>query len=57
MTDVISWQLYEFALGGQTFNATGNSDLDKKLPKLELIKGAKYPYIYSTLGKLEGYLN
>lgn len=57
MTEVVSWQLHEFALGGQTFISSGNSPLDKKLPSLELIKGMKYPYSYSALGRLEGYLD
>lgn len=58
-TEVVSWQLHEFALGGQTF--WGNKDeydqVDKKLPELELIKGRKYPYSYSVLGKMELYLD
>lgn len=57
MTEVISWQLQQYAIGGQIFLSLNDSPLDKKLPHLELIKGAKYPYSYSALGKLEGYLD
>jgi len=49
--------LHEFALGGQLFLSGDNSPIDNKLPKLELIRGRKYPYSYSILGKLEGYLD
>lgn len=57
MTEVVSWQLQQFAIGGEIFLSSGNSPLDKKLPFLEIIKGVKYPYSYSSLGKLEGYLD
>lgn len=58
MTEVISWQLYQYALGGQIFlhSSDENKIIDDKLPGLELIKGMKYPYSYSTLGRLEQYL-
>lgn len=57
-TDVVSWNLYEFATGGQIF-LYGDKDaqiVNKKIPNLEIINGKKYPYFYSTLGKLEYYL-
>ncbi|NVO11999.1 MAG: RES domain-containing protein [Bacteroidales bacterium] len=59
MTEVVSWQLYQYALGGQLFEDTfdGNRVIDAKLPLLELIKGRKYPYGYSILGNLEKYLD
>ncbi|MDP3558684.1 MAG: RES domain-containing protein [Bacteroidota bacterium] len=57
VTEVISWQLYQLTLGGQTFLQSGKSPLDLKLPKLELIKGMSFPYSYSTLGKLEEQLD
>jgi hypothetical protein len=57
-TETISWNLYQFATGGQIF-MYGSKDaeiVNKKIPKLELMEGKKYPYFYSTLGKLEYYL-
>lgn len=59
MTEVVSWQLHEYALGGQTFmyNREELDSIDRKLPKLEFIKGITYPYSYSILGKLEYYLD
>lgn len=59
MTEVVSWQLHEYALGGQffSFNREELKSIDDKLPKLEFIKGATYPYSYSILGKLEYYLD
>lgn len=57
ITDVVSWQLYQYALGGQTFIFDSDSPQNKKLPLLELIKGRKYPYSYSILGTMEGYLD
>ena len=57
-TEVISWNLYQFATGGQIFlyNKNDSQIVNKKIPNLELIEGKKYPYFYSTLGKLEYYL-
>lgn len=57
-TEVISWNLYQFALGGQVFiyNDRDKEIVNKKIPNLEIIEGKKYPYFYSTLGKLEYYL-
>jgi hypothetical protein len=57
-SEVISWNLYQFARGGQTFlyNSKDSEIVNKKIPKLEIIEGKKYPYFYSTLGKLEYYL-
>lgn len=57
-TEVVSWNLYEFAMGGQIF-LYGDMDaqiVNKKIPNLEIIDGKKYPYFYSTLGRLEYYL-
>ena len=56
MTEVVSWQLKQFALGGQTFMSSGKSPLDDRMPRIELIKGRKYPYSYTALGSLEGFL-
>jgi hypothetical protein len=57
-TEVISWNIYQFAIGGQLFlyNDKDAEIVDKKIPHLELIKGRKYPYFYSNLGRLEHYL-
>jgi len=57
-TDVISWNLYQFATGGQIFiyNDKDAEIVNKKIPNLEIMEGKKYPYFYSTLGKLEYYL-
>lgn len=57
-SEVISWNLYQFATGGQIFlyNNKDAEIVNKKIPKLEIIEGKKYPYFYSTLGKLEYYL-
>ncbi|WP_369049555.1 RES domain-containing protein [Tenacibaculum sp. UWU-22] len=57
-TDVVSWNLYQFATGGQIFiySKADGDIVNKKIPKLELIEGKQYPYFYSTLGKLEHYL-
>ncbi len=57
-TKVISWNLLQFATGGQIF-IYGDKDgeiVNKRIPKLEILDGKKYPYFYSTLGKLENYL-
>lgn len=56
ISETISWQLLEYAIGGQTFIDNGGDLVNKKIPKLEIIKGRKYPYSYSTLGKMELYL-
>lgn len=57
-TEVISWNLYQYAVGGQIFiyNHKDEEIVNKKIPNLEIIEGKKYPYFYSTLGKLEWYL-
>lgn len=57
-SEVISWNLYQFATGGQTFlySKKDAEVVNKKIPKLEIIEGKQYPYFYSTLGKLEYYL-
>lgn len=58
-TEVVSWQIHEFSVGGENFMFNSNEldYIDNKLPKLELIKGRKYPYSYSVLGRLEYYLD
>lgn len=57
-TEVISWNLYQFALGGQIFLYSDKDEeiVNSKIPNLEIIEGKKYPYFYSTLGKLEYFL-
>lgn len=59
MTEVVSWQLHEYAIGGQEFvgPSPNENPINKKLPDLELIKGRKYPYSYSILGQLESFLD
>ena len=59
MTETISWQLLEFASGGQTYLYTQEEiyALNKKVPKLEIIKGVKSSYSSTSFGKLERYLN
>lgn len=57
-TEIVSWQLHEFALGGANFVSSNDddSDIDSRMEYLELIKGMKYPYSYSVFGKIEKYL-
>ncbi|MGJ1446057.1 hypothetical protein ACR79S_04760 [Sphingobacterium spiritivorum] len=57
-TQTISWNLYQFATGGQIFmyNSEDAKIVNKKIPNLEILQGKKYPYFYSTLGKLEYFL-
>ena len=57
-TDVISWNLYQFAIGGQKFlyNEKEVEIVNKRIPNLEIVARKKYPYSYSTLGNLEYYL-
>jgi len=59
ITETISWQLLEFASGGQTYLYTQEDidNLNKKVPKLEIIKGVKSSYSSTSFGKLERYLN
>ncbi len=59
MTEVTSWQLYQFAIGGMVFLESSQEKkvIDDKLPKLEIVKGRKYPYSYSVIGKLEKYID
>ena len=59
VTEPITWQLREYALGGQLFMHSGKDfeRINSKIPKLELIKGRAYPYNYSTLGMLEYFLD
>lgn len=57
-TEIVSWQLYEFALGGGNFfDFNDDVEIDSKMEYLELIKGMKYPYSYSVFGKIEKYLS
>lgn len=58
-TEVISWQLHEYALGGSDlmFSSDDLKYIDEKIPKVEFIKGRQYPYSYSVLGTLEHYLD
>lgn len=55
ITETISWQLRQFALGEGTFMYFREEMeyLNKKVPSLELVRGRKYPYSHSILGKLE----
>lgn len=59
ITEVISWQLLEFASSGQTalYTRLENIILDKSVPKLEIIKGVNSFYSSTAFGKLERYLN
>ena len=57
VTETISWQLLEYAIGGQAFIGDGGNAINKKIPTIEIIKGRKYPYSYSALGNMEGYLD
>ncbi|MFS4895194.1 hypothetical protein SOO45_14120, partial [Staphylococcus aureus] len=59
ITETISWQLLEFASGGQTYLYTQEEieELNKRVPKLEIIKGIKSVYSSTSFGKLERYLN
>ena len=58
ISNTLSWQMHEHAIGGQIFMTDfGNgSGVDSRISKLELIKGLAYPYSYSVLGKLESFL-
>lgn len=55
MTETISNQLLEYSSGGQTFlHSKAEFDkIDKKIPSLEIIKGIKHPYSFSSLGHME----
>lgn len=59
LTETVSWQLYDIALGGENFTwfRSELDVIDSKIPKIELIKGREYPYSFSPLGKLEMYLD
>lgn len=60
MTNAVSWQLKEYAVGGQEFYYGKDEfkSLDEKIPNgIELISGRSYPYSYSILGNLEFYLD
>jgi hypothetical protein len=58
LSNPISWQMYQHAIGGQSFVWGGGvtEGVDSRIPKLELIKDMVYPYSYSILGGLESYL-
>ena len=51
--------LKEIALGGQNFlyQKEELAKISAKIPALELINGRTYPYSYSTLGRLEKFLD
>ncbi len=57
-TQTLSWNLHQFATGGQIFMYSSEDAkiVNKKIPNLEILQGKKYPYFYSTLGKLEYHL-
>ncbi len=59
LTEVVSRQIYELSMGGGITLFTSNelNYIDKKLPKLEWIKGTEYSYSGSVLGQLEYYLD
>ncbi len=59
MTEAVSWQLFQDALGGQANEDafSGGEPVNNRIGRLELIKGHVYPYSYSILGKLEQFLN
>lgn len=59
ISDTLSWQIHQHALGGQhfLFSEEDMIGINNRIPKLELIKGKAYPYSYSVLGKLEYYLD
>lgn len=57
ITETISWQLMEYAIGGQTFIGDDGNTINEKIPTIEIIKGRKYPYSYSALGNMESYLD
>lgn len=58
-TEVVSKQIHEVSLGGEFFMKDNGAInyINEKLPRIELIRGKKYPYSYSALGKLEYYLD
>lgn len=56
MTDPISWQMLELATGGTTYLHNEVSEIDEKIKRIEIIKGKKYPYSSSALGRMEEYL-
>lgn len=55
ITETVSKQLWEYSSGGKTFLYTKKETdlIDLKIPELEIIKGKKFPYSYSVLGRLE----
>ena len=57
MTETISWQLMEYAIGGQSFIGDDSDPINEKIPTIEIIKGRKYPYSFSALGNMESYLD
>ena len=58
-TETISWQLIEFANGGQTYiySIDEQKVLDRRVPKIEIIKGIQSNYSATSFGKLERFLN
>lgn len=59
ITETLSWQLLELAQGGQElrYSIEAQKQLDRKLPKLEIIKGIQSNYSATSFGKLERQLN
>lgn len=57
MSESISLQLKETAIGGQIFLGANDYPVDNRIPKLEIIPGRIYPYSYSSIGMLENYLD
>ncbi|HFK5506793.1 RES domain-containing protein [Elizabethkingia anophelis] len=57
-TDVLSWNLYQFATGSMTvlYTREAMEKINEKIPNLEIIEGKQYSYSSSTLGRLEFYL-
>lgn len=58
-TEILSWQSYQMATGGQTFiyKSSEFASINAKIPNLEIIKNRPYPYSNSVLGRLEYYLD
>jgi hypothetical protein len=56
MSNVTSIQLIECSTGGATFYGGNGDILNKKIQKIELVKGRTFPYDYSIFGDLESTL-
>lgn len=57
MTETVSWQLLQYAIGGETLLGPDGEGVNRKIPTLEIIKGRKYPYSYSAFGNMELFLD